>query len=190
MRKQLLDHNIRNLKPVKRDCVHSIPSFRSTYGVLSISLVVVSSFLFLKQERVVVVPPVLQTAISIDGNRPSPAYLEQMGIFLCKTLLEKNPVSCVWQKDMVLKHTSPAFFTTLRSRLIEEEKVLRDQKSSYTFNLRGVEVVAKENAVILEGDRTFYLGGKQISNKVEKYRMSFVFHAGRILIDSLEEISS
>ena len=76
------------------------------------------------------------------------------------------------------------------TRAVPAEKILRDQKSSYDFNLRGVEVVLKDNAVILEGDRTFYLGGKQTSSKVEKYRMSFVFHAGRMLIDSLEEVGS
>jgi conjugal transfer pilus assembly protein TraE len=182
MNEEIHTHNIKNL-------VFQRNAFLGLSTILSLSVLVSSCLLFYKQERIIVVPPVLETAFTIDGSHASPAYFEQMGVYFSGLLLNNNPQICEKNRTYALRNASPRFYSSLRERLIAEEKNLSEQKSSYSFNLRGIEVVEGDSSVLLEGDRSFYIGGKLVSSEKEKYLLRFVFQAGRLLIDSLEEIS-
>ena len=183
MKTDVLVHNLRTL-------LYQRNALLGLCCMLAVATTAQSFFLFTKQERVVVVPPYLDKPISFDGRRPSASYLEQYGVFLGDLLLGKSAQTSGWQREIILKNTSPEFSSSLRQKLIEEEQTLKGQSVSYVFFANYVETRPEAMEVFLDGERISYIGGKQVTKARERYRLGFVFHGGRLLLDSLQEVSS
>ena len=146
---------------------------------ISLSL---SLFLFQKSERVVVVPPVVEKEFWVDGKNVSAAYLEQYGYFLAQLLLGKSSYSAPNQRGVLLRHVAPEFSGALRKKLLEEEELLKQQNASYTFYPISVQANPKTKEVHIEGERVFYVSGKQISSEREVYVLSFTFTGGKLFL--------
>src|SRR3984957_5845880 len=101
--------------------------------LLAITLILLSALLFLKRERILVVPPVIEKEFWVDGKNISPTYLAQFGYFLGQLLLSKSSYSAASQRHLILRHADPAFVGILKHKLIEEEETLEKQNASYTF---------------------------------------------------------
>ncbi|MCH9626264.1 MAG: hypothetical protein S4CHLAM123_14600 [Chlamydiales bacterium] len=149
---------------------------------LSLSLILLLSFLFTKRERVIIAPPIVEKEFWVDRKHVSPTYLEQFGYFLGQLLLGKSSYSAPSQRTLLLRHTDPFFVGTLKNKLLEEEEMLKTQNASYTFFPVSVQVNATSNEVLLEGDRVFYVSGKQVSSEREGYILSFNFSGSRLLL--------
>ena len=102
MKMSVLDANLRGL-------YYQRNIFAAVSILLGIVLVVISCFLFVKRERIVVVPPVVGQEFWVDGNTISPTYLEQFGVFLGELLLNKSAQSALEQRTIILRHTDPSF---------------------------------------------------------------------------------
>lgn len=152
---------------------------------LAVSLIMSSSFLFLKRERVVITPAVIEKEFWVDGRSVSPTYLEQFGYFLGQLLLGKSAYSAPSQRTLLLRHTDPQFVHILRKKLIEEEENLTKQNASYTFFPISVRVNQDRNEVLLEGDRVFFVSGKQVSSERESYILSFNLTGSRLLLSGV-----
>lgn len=92
----------------------------------AVAIIILSSFLFFKQERVVIVPPVIEKEFWVDSQHVSPTYLEQFGYFLGQLLLAKSSQSAASQRTVLLRHTDPSYVGTLKKRLVEEEEILKN----------------------------------------------------------------
>ena len=159
--------------------------FASLSFLLSISLILLCLLLFLKKERIIITPPVVEREFWIDADKVSPTYLEQYGCFLGQLLLSKSAQSAPAQRNVLLRHTEPRFVETLRRKLIEEEQILQKQSASYTFFPITIHTDAKKNEVLIEGDRVFYISGKQISCEKEGYILSFHYTGSRLLLSGV-----
>ena len=176
----IMERDIHNLK-VQRNVLTAICA--STFVVL----IVQSVFLFNKQERVIVVPPVVNQSFWVDNENISTSYLEQMGVFLGELLLSKSYHSSQKQREIILKFASPEFSTSLRKKLLEEEAKLKNQNSSYLFHPDSVKVKQSKRQVLLEGDRELYVNGKRVSVQKESYVLHFSYLGGRLLLDSVSQ---
>lgn len=153
--------------------------------LLAVSLVLLSTFLFLKRERIIVVPPLVEKEFWIDGNNVSPTYFEQFGYFLGQLLLGKSSHSAPSQRNLLLRHTDPSFVGTLKQKLMEEEEMLHKQNASYTFFPISTHVNPEKKEVLIEGDRVLFVGGKQVSLEREGYILSFNFSGSRLLLSGI-----
>ncbi len=153
--------------------------------LLSLSLVILTAFLFLKSERVIVTPPIVEKEFWVEANKVSPTYLEQYGCFLGQLLLGKSSHSAPSQRTILLRHADPAFADALKHKLLEEEELLQKQSASYTFYPVSVHVNAEKNQVLLEGDRIFYVSGNQVSSAREGYILSFNYSGSRLLLSGV-----
>lgn len=153
--------------------------------LLALSLVILTTFLFLKRERVIVTPPIIEKEFWIDSNKVSPTYLEQYGSFLGQLLLGKSSHSAPSQRTILLRHADPAFVDVLKQKLLEEEELLQKQSASYTFFPVSVHVNPETNQVLLEGDRIFYVSGNQVSSEREGYILSFNYSGSRLLLSGV-----
>ncbi|MGE3556308.1 MAG: type IV conjugative transfer system protein TraE [Candidatus Obscuribacterales bacterium] len=158
-----------------------------TTVMLALTTVVLSCFLFAKQERVVVVPPVVDRAFWVESKAVSPTYLEQMGTFLSQLLLSKSTASAGQQRTILLRHTDPDFAGTLRKKLFTEEEELKKQNASYVFYPHTVQANPDKLQVLLQGDREYYISGDRISHAKAGYLLTFRYTGGRILLTSIEE---
>jgi len=149
---------------------------------LAIAMIPLCGFLFLKRERIIIAPPVIEKSFWVDRSKVSPTYLEQYGYFLGQLLLGKSAHSAPAQRSLLLRHTSAQFVGALKQKLLEEEEMLKKQNASYTFFPTAVHVNPTTNEVKLEGDRVFYVSGKQVSSDKESYILKFVFSGSRLLL--------
>lgn len=153
--------------------------------LLAITLVLLSAFLFLKRERIIITPPVVEKEFWVDSKTISPTYLEQFGYFLSQLLLGKSSYSAPSQRNLLLRHTDPVFVGTLKQKLIEEEEMLQKQNVSYTFFPVSIRVNQEKKEVLIEGDRVCFVNGKQISSDREGYVLSFNFSGSRLLLSGI-----
>lgn len=153
--------------------------------LLAASLVIVTSFLFMKSERVIVIPAAVEKEFWVDAHSVSATYLEQFGYFLGELLLSKSSQSSAIQKAIVLRHTDPSFSTQLDKKLFEEAQQLERDRISYVFFPTGVYTNLGSKEVRLSGERTTYISGKQISSATENYVLSFTYRGGRLLLNGI-----
>ena len=158
--------------------------------LLAITTLILSCFLFLKKERIIITPIHIEKEFWIEGNEVSPSYLEQYGRFISQLLLQKSAHSAASQRAVLLRNTDPSFVGALKGRLIEEEEQLKKQNCAYVFFPSEITVDPENMQVHLLGDRTCYVAGKQISQNHEGYTLSFKFNGFRLLLAgvSLKEI--
>lgn len=144
-----------------------------------------SIFLFQKSEKVVVIPPLVEKEFWVDGRNVSSAYLEQYSYFLAQLLLGKSAYSAPNQRDVLLRHSAPEFVGILRKKLLDEEDMLKQQNASYTFYPISVKANSNTKQVRVEGERIFYVAGKQISSEQEVYLLSFTYKGGKLYLQGI-----
>jgi conjugal transfer pilus assembly protein TraE len=152
---------------------------------LILIVLVLSTFLFFKHDRVVIVPPVIEKEFWVDANHVSPTYLEQFGYFLGQLLLAKSSQSAASQRSIILRHTDPSYAGILRQRLIEEEEVLKKQSTSYVFYPVEIKVNPEQMSLLLTGDRLVFIGGKEASKEREGYILRFNYSGSRLLLKEI-----
>ena len=160
--------------------------FLSLSLILGLTVFVLSCFLFLKRERVVVAPPVIEREFWVDKNAISATYLEQFGTFLGQLLLSKSAHSASEQRTIILRHTDPSFSGVIRKRLIDEEEILKKQNTAYTFYPERVAVNLAKMEVQLTGDRVAFADSKMVSTQKETYALQFSYSGFRLLLISIE----
>lgn len=150
--------------------------------LLSISTASLAVLQFFKNEKVIVVPPVIQEGFWVDSKSVSPSYLEQLGLYIGQLLLSKTADSSESQKEILLKHTHASFAGILDKKLKEEGKKMKEEGTSYAFFPLSVDVHQDSFEVDVSGDRTSYLKDKKLSSKKETYRLIFIYSGGRLLL--------
>ncbi|MFQ5729706.1 MAG: type IV conjugative transfer system protein TraE [Waddliaceae bacterium] len=178
---------IANLRRSTRNLLFQRNIFLGLSFILALAFVPVSLLLFFKQERIVVVPPVVEKTFWVEKDNVSATYLEQFGHFLGQLLLGKSEQSASLQKEIVLRHTDPAFAGHLQKKLKEEEIRLRKQNASYVFYPERIEIDQKKLTVFLWGERSLFVEEKKISSSKEGYVLGFNCVGSRLLLNSLEK---
>lgn len=160
--------------------------FLTLVFVLAFSQVILVTFLFWKNEKIIISPPVIEKEFWVDAYHVSPTYLEQFGYFLGQLILSKSSQSASSQRVILLRHVDPMYFGILNKKLIEEEQMLTKQNASYVFYPVDVYADIKALKLLITGDRVFYVSGKAVSTERESYALSFSNAGSRLL---LKEIS-
>ena len=164
--------------------------FAATTFLLAISTVVMSTLLVTKDERIVIVPAVVEESFWVEKDYVSSSYLEQFGVFLGNLLLSKSAASCEQQRSILLRHVDPSFSGQIRKKLVEEEESMKRDRSAYTFYPTQISVDPKKLTILMTGDRDFFADGKRFSQKVETYRLAFSVTNGRLLLKSVEVVDA
>lgn len=157
---------------------------------LSISIIVLSSLLFFKRERIIITPPHIQKEFWVDGNSVSPTYIEQFSSFMGQLLLNKSANSAPNQRTILLRHTDISYAPELRQKLIQEEERLKKQNSSYIFYPISISVDSELLTSTITGDRIYFVNEKQISKVRESYLLSFVYTGSGIFLDGITDITA
>lgn len=154
-------------------------------ALLAIGLILTSSFLFLKTERIIVVPSVIEKEFWVESNAVSATYLEQFGLFLGQLLLSKSSYSADLHRSILCRHTEPAYLSSLKQKLVEEEEVLKKQNASYVFYLHNIFVNPELLTVTLLGERKFFIAGQQPIGKSCGYTLHFTYQGARLLLSGI-----
>ena len=165
-------------------------SFLFLATILCITTALLSTLLFFKKERVVIVPT-NGASFWIEDGRASNLYVEKMGIFLSDLLLNRSPADVVKRNQIILEHVHPSSYHEIRRQLQQEQSNILKSGQSFFFRSDRAYVDAK-NAFVVEGE-FFVLVGKDgqapyCSQKDrKKYTLRFHCENGKLLLTSLNK---
>lgn len=146
--------------------------------------------LIFKEEKVIMVPTELRQEVWLQGKQVSAAYLEEMGILYADLLLEQTPAGSAFRRDIILRNSTASGYGALKVKLLEEEKRLKKENFSTSFQPKSIKVERSKMAVEITGDLLRYVVDKRISQSRDTYRIEFEYHRGRLLIKTFQLIKS
>lgn len=160
-------------------------AFLATTILLCLGVIVLSVCVLKKSERIIITPPILEKEFWVDAHRVSPSYLEQFSVYLAQLMLTKTEHSAESQRKAVLRHVAVDVAEKINAKLLQEEKMLKDEHASFVFFPIDVQVDLNALKAILTGDRTTYLSGNAVSSKRESYELTFSCKGARLLLTGL-----
>lgn len=149
-----------------------------------------SLLLFLKNEKVILMPPESKQSYWIEGNRFSPSYLEEQALYFTHLLLDVTEASILTQGDVLLRYVHSQMYGTFKTKLYEDEKRLKKDNLSLHFIPIECEVFPKDMKVHITGDLMGYVASKKVTSYRETYALSFSSVKGRLFLKSFDVIKT
>jgi len=162
-------------------------------GLASVLLLITllqTIFLFLKNEKIIILPPETKQSFWVEGNKFSPMYLEEQAIFFAHLLLDVSHSNILSQGEILLRYTDSSAHEILKTRLFKEEARLKRDNVSMKFEMIECEVFPGQLMLELTGDLHAYVAHKKISTHRETYRVDFTSRSGRLFLKSFDVIKS
>lgn len=159
--------------------------------IQAIALVILSSIVCVRKERLVVVPTT-GTSYWIEDNKVSQSYVEKMGIYLSDLLLNRTPSDVEKKNKLILEHVHPAFYQKIRKQLFEEQAGMLKTNQSYFFRTEHSYALPKELSFIAEGEFLVLVNKSGdipicAQNELKKYVLKFQCENGKLLLTSFKK---
>ncbi len=151
------------------------------FTLLGVNLLLVL-MLFNAKERVVVIPPQLNTSVWTEKGGVSQSYLEEMAVFFAKQILDVTPSTASFQREHLLRYVDPSFYNALRKKMIEEEEHYKKDNISMSFRPLSVAVNTKLLQATITGLLQQYVANKFVHQTKEVYQIGFSYQVGQLLI--------
>jgi conjugal transfer pilus assembly protein TraE len=149
-----------------------------------------TSYLFFRNERVVITPPQLTQGFWVEGNRFSPQYLEEMALHYAHFLLDVTEKTILYQGEIILRYVVPESYGTFKAKLLDDEKHLKTNHLSTRFAPSDVVISPDQLKVDITGELMSYVADKKLSQHRETYRFQFHNQSGRLLIKNFSLLKS
>ncbi|RZI47503.1 type IV conjugative transfer system protein TraE [Rickettsiales endosymbiont of Peranema trichophorum] len=163
---------------------------RNGFLVVSLGLLIanmlLSGLLFMKDERIIVVPAYFKQSFWVEGHLVSEAYIEEMSLFFTKMMLDTTPDSHQYRKDVILRYVAPEYYHDLEKRLIADARRMQKEGVSTMFAPKQVEVNTKELKSEVVGTLTQYVAGTRIGQSKERYELTFGYSGGVFMLKGFE----
>ncbi len=158
--------------------------------LMGISQVLLILMVFWKDEKTILVPPVLERPFSVDGSAYSASYFEQMGLFISNLILTKSSSTSASQNTLLYKYIDPEMIGSFKRDLLDEEEFLKKDNSGYVFYPKETLVNLGSKSVLIKGERHSYIGSQRVDISNEAYRLTFVLRGNILLLQNLQKEKS
>lgn len=142
----------------------------------------------LNRERTVTVPPVLSHGFSVTSVGGSKEYLVQMATYVATLVLDVDPESIDFKRDLLANWIGPGMYGEVRLRQDVEAARLRRINAETFFRPQQFIPDEKSQAVILRGRLRTMVNGKETSTEPKTYQIDFDFSSGRALLKTFKEL--
>ena len=150
--------------------------------VLSVCIVTV-----LNRERVILVPPVINSKVMITGDRASDDYLREFTRYVISLALTYNPASARNQFSELLAVYDPAGFPNARKDLYELADRIETTRASSAFHIQFMTNNSDRNLVEVQGAKMTYIGEMKADIVQTTYIVEYRFDNGRFILTRLYE---
>ena len=155
---------------------------------LLVLLVILSSCLLFRRERVIVLPPEVKREFWVEGNRFSPEYLEEMAVYFLHLALDVNQTTLPYNIEMLSRYSDTETGNYLRNKYENDIKKLKQNDASTTFEAKEVTVYPDKNVVRVAGRLNRFIGSKCIGDKQETYEVIFKTYRGRLFFKEIKNL--
>ena len=159
--------------------------------VLSIGVVLLTTLLFFKTERTVIIPTT-GPSFWIEDKKVSHAYLEKVGMFLSDCLLNRSPSDVDKKNKTILEYVHPAFYHEIRKVLLQEKEDVMQKNQSFFFRAENSYVDMAQEAFIVEGEFLIFVGKSGtapvcVQREKRKFTLKFLCSSGKLQLISLKK---
>ena len=165
------------------------------FFVVGVIILAISNFLlclkiFLKEEKIIMVPGITREMSIIEG-KVSNSYLEESSLLFLSTLLDLTPDTVKHKRDIILKYisgTSQKELQEIKDYFSKAEtEHIKFTMSTYFTPIK-LDLFTRELKVIAEGKLTSNFGKKGYESRDAKYYLSFELVAGHLKLKEFYEI--
>jgi conjugal transfer pilus assembly protein TraE len=159
--------------------------------VIGVAVVLNSVFTYflMKEQKVVIVPPVYSDKLFISGRDASDEYLYSMGSFISFLMLTYSPGTARAQFNHFLKLCSPEAFPKFKSMLYSLADKIETVSVSSAFFPQKITVNRAEKSLEITGTLNQWTSQQQfITNEVRKYRIKYRIENGFFMVDDFMEV--
>lgn len=153
--------------------------------LMAMSTVLLSTALFIKNERIILVPPHISKTLWVEGGTVSKEYLEEMGIYISKLLLDLSPTSFPYNHETLLKYATPEGYGALKKQLMDDGEQYTKLQLSTHFKPSEVGANPSKLHVDVKGTLTSYVAGKEISSLPETVSIQFSLRGAGLLLEKV-----
>jgi conjugal transfer pilus assembly protein TraE len=159
--------------------------------VIGIAVILNSVFTYflMKEQKVVIVPPVYSDKLFISGSDASDEYLYAMGNFISFLMLTYSPGTARAQFNHFLKFCAPESFTKFKTTLYSLADKVETALISSAFYLQKISVNRVERVLEVTGLLSQWTQQHQfITNEVKKYRIKYKIQNGFFMVEDFVEV--
>lgn len=174
----------------KANYVYGARLLKFTVTMLVVLLIINScvTFLMLKSQRVVLVPPSLSTQAYVGGSDASDEYLKAMARYVAALVLNYNPTVARAQFNDFLKLVSPSTFPAYKDAFYSLADKIETGQVSSAYHITQIKVNRAEGNMILTGILNQWTQDKQfITNEPRQYTLKYKIKDGMFTVIEFKE---
>jgi conjugal transfer pilus assembly protein TraE len=153
-------------------------------AVLVLSVCVVTA---MNRERVILVPPVINSKVMITGDKASDDYLREFTRYIISLALTYNPANARGQFSELLAVYDPAGFPNARKDLYELADKIETTRASSAFHIQAMTNHGDKNQVEVQGSKMTYIGEMKADIVQTAYIVEYRFDNGKFVLTRLFE---
>lgn len=156
---------------------------------LGIAVVINTAGLFmaLNSQRVILVPPVVNSKISISGDKASDEYLKEFARYILNLALTYNPVNARSQFSELLAVYDPSQFQTARKELYELADKIENTKASSAFYIQSIINDTEKRRLEVTGTKKTYMVDQKAEDTLKVYLIEYRIDNGKFILVRLYE---
>lgn len=156
---------------------------------LGIAVVINTAGLFmaLNSQRVILVPPTINSRISVSGDKASEEYLKEFTRYILNLALTYNPVNARSQFSELLAVYDPAQFQSSRKELYELADKIENTKASSAFYIHSIMNDTEKCHLEVSGTKKTYMMDQVAEDAQKVYIIEYRFENGKFILIRLYE---
>lgn len=156
---------------------------------LGIAVVINTAGLFmaLNSQRVILVPPVVNSKISVSGDKASDEYLKEFARYILNLALTYNPVNARSQFSELLAVYDPAQFQASRKELYELADKIENTKASSAFYIQSIINDTEKRRLEITGTKKTYMVDQKAEDTLKVYLIEYRIENGKFILVRLYE---
>lgn len=156
---------------------------------LGIAVVINTAGLFmaLNSQRVILVPPVVNSKISVSGDKASDEYLKEFARYILNLALTYNPVNARSQFSELLAVYDPAEFQASRKELYELADKIENTKASSAFYIQSIINDTEKRRLEVTGTKKTYMVDQKAEDTLKVYLIEYRIDNGKFILVRLYE---
>lgn len=154
-------------------------------GVQVLVVGILSTALLFKSERIILMPPEIKKEMWFQGGKVSASYLECLGEYISKLLLDITPTSFPHNHEQILKFATPEAYGALKDQLMSDGDQYTKLQLSTHFYPNQLNVNTKTLEVKVKGTLTSYIAGNKVKDSQETIMLKFLNRGSVLLLESV-----
>lgn len=156
---------------------------------LGIAVVINTAGLFtaLNSQRVILVPPTINSKISVSGDKASDEYLKEFTRYILSLALTYNPVNARSQFSELLAVYDPAEFQATRKELYELADKIENTKASSAFYIQSIINDTEKRRLEVTGTKKTYMVDQKAEDTLKVYLIEYRIDNGKFILVRLYE---